>query len=81
MNGLLILEPGQDLPTLKWLRAFEAAACHLSFTRAAAEVNLTQSAISQHVRSLEAFIGRDLFIRKTRAATDGSRRELCADRA
>ncbi len=60
-------EPGQALPPLTWLRAFEATARHLSFTRAAAELNLTQSAVSQHVRALEAFLGRDLFIRKTRA--------------
>ncbi len=56
-----------DLPPLTWLRAFEAAARHLSFTRAAGELNLTQSAVSQHVRSLEAFLGTELFLRKTRA--------------
>ncbi len=55
------------LPPLTWLRAFEAAARHLSFTLASQELNLTQSAISQHVRSLEAFLGRELFIRRTRA--------------
>ena len=55
------------LPPLNWLRAFEATARHLSFTRAAGELNLTQSAVSQHVRSLESFLGRDLFVRKTRA--------------
>ncbi len=55
------------LPPLTWLRAFEATARHLSFTRASVELNLTQSAVSQHVRSLEAFLGRDLFVRKTRA--------------
>jgi len=55
------------LPPLNWLRAFEASARHLSFTLAARELNLTQSAISQHVRSLESFLGRDLFLRKTRA--------------
>ncbi len=55
------------LPPLTWLRAFEATARHLSFTRAAAELSLTQSAVSQHVRSLEAFLGRDMFVRKTRA--------------
>lgn len=63
------------LPPLNWLRAFEATARHLSFTRAASELNLTQSAVSQHVRSLEAFLGRDLFVRKTRAlelTEDGS---------
>ncbi len=55
------------LPPLNWLRAFDASARHLSFTRAAGELNLTQSAVSQHVRSLETFLGRDLFLRKTRA--------------
>ncbi len=54
------------LPPLTWLRAFEVTARHLSFTRAATELNLTQSAVSQHVRRLESFLGRDLFIRKTR---------------
>ncbi len=65
----------QDLPPLTWLRAFEATARHLSFTRAAGEINLTQSAVSQHVRHLEGFLGRELFIRKTRAlelTEDGS---------
>lgn len=57
----------QNLPPLTWLRAFEATARHLSFTRAASELNLTQSAVSQHVRSLEGFLNRALFIRKTRA--------------
>ena len=56
-----------SLPPLTWLRAFEAAARHLSFTQAAVELNLTQSAVSQHVRSLEDAIGLTLFIRKTRA--------------
>ena len=55
------------LPPLNWLRAFETSARHLSFTLAASELNLTQSAVSQHVRSLESFLGRDLFLRKTRA--------------
>lgn len=59
--------PHSNLPPLTWLRAFEASARHLSFTRAATELNLTQSAVSQHVRSLEAYLGRDLFLRKTRA--------------
>lgn len=56
-----------DLPPLTWLRAFEAAARHLSFTVAARELNLTQSAVSQHVRSLESWLGHDLFVRRTRA--------------
>ncbi len=55
------------LPPLTWLRAFEAAARHLSFTAAASELHLTQSAISQHVRSLETFLGRPMFERHNRA--------------
>jgi len=55
------------LPPLNWLRAFEAAARHLSFTAAAIELNLTQSAVSQHIRSLEHHLGRPLFIRQPRA--------------
>jgi len=41
------------LPPLNHLRAFEAAARHVSFTRAAAELHVTQGAISRHVRALE----------------------------
>lgn len=59
-------DPASGLPPLTWLRAFEESARHLNFTRAAKELGLTQSAVSQHVRNLEAFLGRDLFIRKTR---------------
>ncbi len=59
--------PTPALPPLTWLRAFEAAARHLSFTVAANELHLTQSAISQHVRSLETFFGKPMFERHTRA--------------
>ena len=41
------------LPSLTGLRAFEAAARHMSFTRAAAELNVTQTAISHQIRRLE----------------------------
>ena len=54
-------------PPVAWLRAFEAAARHLSFTAAATELHLTQSAVSQHVRSLERFFGRPMFVRHPRA--------------
>jgi len=54
------------LPPLNWLRAFEAAARHLSFTAAATELNLTQSAVSQHIRSLEHYLGKPLFVRQPR---------------
>ncbi|WP_265516849.1 LysR family transcriptional regulator [Nitratireductor luteus] len=51
------------LPHLIYLQAFEAAARHLSFSRAAEELNCTQSAISQRVRALEQHLGRPLFHR------------------
>lgn len=56
-----------ELPPLVWLRAFEAAARHLSFTDAAQELNLTQAAVSKHVKSLELHLGHQLFIRRTRS--------------
>jgi LysR family transcriptional regulator, glycine cleavage system transcriptional activator len=54
------------LPSLNGLRAFEAAARHLSFTQAAAELNVTQTAISHQIRRLEEELGIALFIRKNR---------------
>lgn len=51
------------LPPLNWLRAFEAAARHMSFTDAGRELGVTQSAISQNIRLLEAHLGQPLFIR------------------
>ena len=55
------------LPSLNGLRAFDAAARHLSFTRAAAELNVTQTAISHQIRRLEAQLGIRLFLRRNRA--------------
>jgi LysR family glycine cleavage system transcriptional activator len=55
------------LPSLNGLRAFEAAARHLSFTQAAAELNVTQTAISHQIRRLEQELGHRLFVRKNRA--------------
>ena len=57
----------KSLPPLTWFRAFEAASRHLSFTLAADELGLTQSAISQHVRALEERLGTQLFVRGHRA--------------
>jgi LysR family transcriptional regulator, regulator of gene expression of beta-lactamase len=54
-----------DLP-LNALRAFEVAARHLSFTRAAGELNLTPTAVSQHVKNLESRFGVPLFRRLPR---------------
>ncbi len=55
------------LPPLNALRAFEAAARHLSFTRAAEELNVTQAAISHQVKGLEERLGVVLFRRLNRA--------------
>jgi len=51
------------LPSLNGLRAFEAAARHMSFTLAAAELNVTQTAVSHQIRRLEAELGVALFLR------------------
>lgn len=68
----------RSLPPLTWFRAFEAAARRLSFTAAADELGLTQSAISQQVRALETRLGVPLFQRKPRglALTDDGRKLL-----
>lgn len=55
------------LPPLNAVRAFEAAARHLSFTRAAEELHVTQSAISHQVKALEEHLGLKLFKRMNRA--------------
>lgn len=54
------------LPSLSALRAFEAAARHGSFKRAAAELAVSPTAISHHVRSLEEYTSLTLFERRTR---------------
>ena len=54
------------LPNLNALKAFEAAARHLSFTRAAAELNVTQGAVSHQVQALEEQLGLLLFRRMNR---------------
>lgn len=59
-------KPRRVTPPLTWLRAFEAAARHRSFTQAGDELGLTQSAVSQHVRALEAHFGHPLFRRAHR---------------
>ncbi len=55
------------LPPLGWLRTFEAAARHLSFTGAARDLNMTQSAVSQQIKALEGHLGQPLFLRRHRA--------------
>ncbi|KAB0631184.1 LysR substrate-binding domain-containing protein [Burkholderia latens] len=57
------------LPPLQTLRALEAAVRLQSFTRAADELALTQGAVSQHIRTLEAQLGYPLFTRERSGAT------------
>lgn len=54
------------LPPLNALKAFEAAARHLSFTRAADELFVTQAAVSHQIKALEEFLSMKLFIRRNR---------------
>lgn len=55
------------LPPLNSLRVFEAAARHLSFTRAAEELFVTQAAVSHQIKALEEFLGLKLFRRRNRS--------------
>ena len=57
----------QKLPPLNALRAFEAAARHLSVSKAADELNVTPAAVSHQVKALEDFLGLALFRRLNRA--------------
>lgn len=66
----------RHLPSLTSLRAFEAAARLKSFSRAGEELHQTPSAISHQIRSLEAHVGRALFLRQHRQVEltgDGTR--------
>ena len=56
----------RDLPSLDLLKGFEAAARNLSFTKAAAELFVTQSAVSRQVKALEDQLGVALFRRRHR---------------
>jgi LysR family glycine cleavage system transcriptional activator len=69
---------GIRLPPLNALRAFECAARHLSFKRAAAELNVSPAAISHQIRLLESYIGASLFLRQPGALslTDQGRAAL-----
>jgi DNA-binding transcriptional LysR family regulator len=73
----------RELPGLDLLKGFEAAARHLSFTKAGSELYLTQSAISRQVQALEEQLGVKLFQRRTRSLllTDEGQRYYRAVRA
>jgi len=75
-------DPLSKLPPLDLVRGFVAVARRMSFTRAAEDLFLTQSAISRQVKNLEDFLGTSLVIRKHRAielTDDGVRLFRCAD--
>jgi LysR family transcriptional regulator, glycine cleavage system transcriptional activator len=69
------------LPPLHAVRAFEAAARHLSITRAADELNVTVGAVSRHVRALEERMGTTLFLRGPRGLALTSAGKAFADSA
>jgi LysR family glycine cleavage system transcriptional activator len=63
------------IPSLNWLRVFEAAARHQSFARAGKELNMSAAAVSQQVLALETHLGRALFERaanRIQLTTEGS---------
>ncbi|OFA05663.1 transcriptional regulator GcvA [Duganella sp. HH101] len=60
------MSASRRLPNFSALRAFEAAARHENFSRAAEELHLTHGAISHQVRALEQELGRELFVRNGR---------------
>ena len=68
----------KTLPPLSSLRAFEAVARRVSFTRAAEELHVTPGAVSQQIRSLEELLGESLFVRTKRsvALTEAATRML-----
>lgn len=70
-------------PQLNYLRGFEAAARLGSFHKAAKALNLTQSAISQQIRTLESYLGQSLFSRQGRSIslTDAGRDLLTTTQA
>ncbi len=71
-------DPTDRLPPLNALKAFEAAARRLSFTKAAEELNVTPGAISQQIRQLEDYAGTPLFKRTGRSVllTDAAQATL-----
>ena len=67
--------PKKRIPSLNWLRVFEVAARTESFARAADELHMSASAVSQQVRALESYLGKNLFSREAKAVrlTDSGR--------
>jgi LysR family glycine cleavage system transcriptional activator len=74
------MEPRRRLPPLNALRAFESAARHLNFSRAADELSVTPGAVSQQIQNLEDYVGAALFKRTPRGLllTDSAQMALPA---
>ncbi len=74
------METRRRLPPLNALRAFEAAARHLNFSRAADELSVTPGAVSQQIQNLEDYVGGSLFKRTPRGLllTDAAQMALPA---
>ena len=74
------METRRRLPPLNALRAFEAAARHLNFSRAADELSVTPGAVSQQIQNLEDYVGASLFRRTPRGLllTDAAQTALPA---
>ena len=69
----------KQLTSLRALRAFEAVACHLSFTRAAEEMAVSQGAISHQIKLLEQRLGKPLFLRSGKGVALTIEGELLRD--
>jgi len=74
------METRRRLPPLNALRAFETAARHLNFSRAADELSVTPGAVSQQIQNLEDYVGASLFKRTPRGLllTDAAQAALPA---
>ena len=70
--------PMDKLPSLKSIKVFEVAARQLSFSRAADELCVSQSAVSHQIRSLENHLGKQLFIRANNSVFLSSYGEILA---
>src|SRR5580765_5653797 len=67
-----------ELPPLQAIKVFDAVARHGNFTKAAAELNMTQSAVSYQVKLLESFVGAPLFSREARGVVLSERGQQVA---
>ena len=77
-SNQLIPRTMATLPPLAAIRVFETVARHGNFSRAAAELNMTQSAVSYQIKLLESFVGAPLFVRQARGVALSEKGETIA---